>query len=83
MPIKTKMADVKMLGLDECTPLFQAAAEATEEAIWNALVGAETMTGYKGHTAHAIPHDKLKAAAAKYHMLRWALVPGAVRRLCF
>jgi len=70
VPMKTKMADVRMLGLDECTPLFQAAAEATEEAIWNALVAAQTMTGYKGHTAHAIPHDKLKAAAAKYRQLR-------------
>jgi D-aminopeptidase len=70
VPIKTRMADVRMLGLDECTPLFQAAAEATEEAIWNALVAAETMTGYKGRTAHAIPHDKLKAVATKYRQLR-------------
>src|SRR5581483_1401762 len=70
VPMKAKMAEVKMLGLDECTPLFQAAAEATEEAIWNALVAAETMTGYKGHTAHAIPHDRLRAAAAKYGQVR-------------
>ncbi len=70
VPKESKMADVRMLGMNDCTPLFQAAAEATEEAIWNALVAAETMTGYKGHTAHAIPHDKLKAAAAKYHMVR-------------
>jgi len=70
VPMKTKMADVRMLGLDDCTPLFQAAAEATEEAIWNAMVGAETMSGYRGHTAHAIPHDKLKSTAAKYHMVR-------------
>ena len=60
------MADVRMIGLDDCTPLFQAAAEATEEAIWNALVAAETMTGYKGHTAHAVPHDRLQEVAAKY-----------------
>ena len=32
------------------TPLFQAAAEATEEAILNALAAAETMTGFKGRT---------------------------------
>jgi D-aminopeptidase len=70
VPMKTRMAEVRMLGLDDCTPLFQAAAEATEEAIWNAMVGAQTMTGYQGHTAHAIPHDKLKAAAARYHMVR-------------
>jgi D-aminopeptidase len=70
VPKESKMANVRMLGMNECTPLFQAAAEATEEAIWNAMVAAETMTGYKGHTAHAIPHDKLKAAATKYGALR-------------
>jgi D-aminopeptidase len=70
VPLKTRMADLRMLGLDECTPLFQAAAEATEEAIWNAMIAADTMTGFKGHTAHAIPHDRLKAVAAKYHMVR-------------
>jgi len=68
VPIRSKMMDVRMLGLDDCTPLFQAAAEATEEAIWNALVAAETMTGYKGHTAHAVPHDRLQEVAAKYRM---------------
>jgi D-aminopeptidase len=55
-----------MLGMEECTALFQAAAEATEEAIWNALCAAETMTGYMGRTAHAIPHDLLKQAVARY-----------------
>ena len=60
------MSDVRMLGLDACTPLFEAAAEATEEAIWNALVAADTLTGYQGHTAHAIPHDKLQTAVARY-----------------
>ena len=63
---RTKMADVRMLGTDECTPLFQAAAEATEEAIWNAVCAAETMTGYKGHIVHAMPHDLLKQAVGRY-----------------
>lgn len=63
---RTKMADVRMLGTDECTPLFQAAAEATEEAIWNAVCAAETMTGYKGHIVHAMPHDLLKQAVDRY-----------------
>jgi D-aminopeptidase len=66
VPMKTKMAEVRMLGMDECTPLFEAAAEATEEAIWNAMVAAETLTGYEGHTAHAVPHDRLKAAVDRY-----------------
>ena len=52
-----------------CTPLFQAAAEATEEAILNALAAAETMTGFKGHSVHALPHDRLCAAMRKYGRL--------------
>src|ERR1700741_695768 len=44
MQMGAKMAEVRMLGLDQCTPLFQAAAEAVEEAIWNAMVAADTMT---------------------------------------
>jgi D-aminopeptidase len=40
-------------------PIVIATAEAVEEAILNALVAAETMTGYQGHTATAIPHDLL------------------------
>jgi D-aminopeptidase len=43
-------------------PLVIAAAEAVEEAILNAVVAAETMTGYQGHTAHALPHDLLVEA---------------------
>lgn len=38
--------------------LFQAAVEATEEAVVNALFRAETMTGRDGHTAHALPLDE-------------------------
>jgi D-aminopeptidase len=52
--------------MDECTPLFQAAAEATEEAIWNALVAAETVTGWQGRVVNAIPHDLLQQACARY-----------------
>ncbi len=63
---KCRMTDVRMLGLDDCTPLFQAAAEATEEAIWNALCAAETMTGFKGRRAEAIPHDLLVDAVRRY-----------------
>ena len=39
--------------------LFAAAVEATEEAILNALLAAETMTGYEGHLAHALEADAL------------------------
>lgn len=40
-------------------PLFEATVEATEEAIVNALVAAETMTGRDGVTAHRLPHDRV------------------------
>ena len=39
--------------------LFAAVADATEEAILNALCAAETMTGFQGRTAHALPLDQL------------------------
>jgi L-aminopeptidase/D-esterase-like protein len=40
--------------------LYDAAAQATEEGIINAMVAAETMAGYDGHRSDAIPHDKLQ-----------------------
>jgi D-aminopeptidase len=41
-------------------PLFEATIEATEEAVYNALVAAETMTGRRGNTLFALPHDRLR-----------------------
>ncbi len=58
---RAALHDVKSLSADAMSPLFLAAAEATEEAILNALTGAETMTGYRGNTAHALPLDRLRA----------------------
>jgi D-aminopeptidase len=45
---------------DLMSPLFQAVIESTEEAIYNSLCMAETMTGYRGHTVEALSLDKLK-----------------------
>jgi D-aminopeptidase len=50
-------------------PLFIAAIEATEEAIVNALVAAETMTGRDGITAHALPHDTLRSLSSEDHRM--------------
>jgi D-aminopeptidase len=50
---------VTMLSNAYINALFYAVIEATEEAIVNALVAAETMTGRDGITAHRIPHDRL------------------------
>jgi D-aminopeptidase len=44
---------------DLMSPLFQAAIEVTEEAIYNSLCMAETMTGYRGMTVGQLPLDKL------------------------
>jgi D-aminopeptidase len=50
---------VEMLGNDAIDPLFYAAIEATEEAIVNALLQAETMTGKGGSTAHRLDPELL------------------------
>lgn len=57
---------VHMLPSVQMDALFDAAAEAVEEAILNALVAAGTMTGFKGRTAYALPHDLLLQAMQKY-----------------
>ena len=50
------------------SPLFQAVIESTEEAIYNSLCMAETMTGYQDRTVEALPLDALAsfALARKY-----------------
>jgi len=63
------VANITMLPNDRINPLFSAVAQATEEAIINAMAAAETMTGFKGNTAYALPHDRLKAALKKYNRL--------------
>jgi D-aminopeptidase len=47
--------------------LFEAAVEATEEAIYNSLFQATTVSG-SGHTVEAIPLDKVRQLLAKYHV---------------
>lgn len=47
------------------SPLFEAAIETTEEAIYNSLCMAETMTGYRKRTVEALPLDKLKSIISK------------------
>ena len=64
-----KVVDVAMLPSDRLTPLFAATVQATEEAVVNALVAAETMTGIDGRTVFAIPHDRLRNVLRKYNRL--------------
>jgi L-aminopeptidase/D-esterase-like protein len=64
------IARLEMLPNDRITPLFEAAASATEEAIVNAMVAAETMEGVNGNKVFAIPHDRVKEVLKKYNRLR-------------
>ncbi|HVL53033.1 MAG TPA: P1 family peptidase, partial [Vitreimonas sp.] len=58
--------DVRAVGDAVIDPLFDAVIESTEEAIVNALVAAESMTGRDGNTAHRLPHDLLVEVMARY-----------------
>ena len=60
------LISVTLLADPENSPLFQAVAEATEEAIYNSLLRATTVRGYQGHEAQAIPVDEVKRLLKKY-----------------
>jgi L-aminopeptidase/D-esterase-like protein len=65
----TETTEVRMLPNELMNDLFLATVQATEEAIVNALVAAETMTGINGNKVYAIPHDRLQSALKKYNRL--------------
>ncbi len=67
--VADKMADVKMLPNESLDPVFAATVQATEEAIINAMIGAESMTGIDNHHVTAIPHDQLRTVLKKYNRL--------------
>lgn len=58
-----------MLPNEQLNPLFLATIQATEEAVTNAMVAAETMTGADDVRAYALPHDRLGEALRKYGRL--------------
>jgi L-aminopeptidase/D-esterase-like protein len=64
-----KTVTISMLPNDLMNPLFDATVQATEEAIVNALVAAETMTGRDGRTVIALPHARLREVLRKYNRL--------------
>ncbi len=65
----SNIANLTMLPNERINPLFWATAQATEEAIVNAMVAAETMKGLNGNTVYALPHDRLKEILRKYNRL--------------
>ena len=64
------LVSLRMLADQALDPLFEATVETTEEAIVNALVAADTMTGRDGITAHALPHARLREVMARSGRLR-------------
>jgi len=63
------LVDLKMLPNDQIEPVFTATVQATEEAIINAMVAAETMTGIENHKIIRLPHDRLREVLKKYNRL--------------
>jgi D-aminopeptidase len=76
-PRNREPAAVRDLPNESTSPLFQAAAEATEEAILNSLFRATTTTA-NGTTIDALPLDRTLEVLRRYGALGWdqALPPG-------
>jgi len=69
------LAQSASLGNDLLDPLFDATAQATEEAIVNAMVAARDMQGNEGHYAKALPHAELVRLLGQYGRLVKAAAP--------
>jgi len=63
------VVDLKIFPNDLLDPVFAATVQATEEAVINAMVAAETMTGIENHKVIALPHDRLREVLKKYNRL--------------
>jgi L-aminopeptidase/D-esterase-like protein len=64
-----KIKSLTMLANKDINALFEATVQATEEAIVNALVAAETMEGINSRVVQALPHQRLQEIMQKYHCL--------------
>ncbi|KAI3545880.1 peptidase family S58 [Colletotrichum tamarilloi] len=65
-PFKAKALKVESVDDTSINALLEAAADATEESIYNALSSAETLKGFLGHTVEELPLDRLKELMQKY-----------------
>jgi D-aminopeptidase len=63
---RTSTAELRELGNERVSPLFLAAIEATEEAIYDALFVAESMTGRGGRHVEALPLDRVLPLLARF-----------------
>ncbi len=64
------IAHLEMLPNEKIDPIFLAVTSATEEAIVNAMIAAETMEGANGNKVYAIPHDRLIEVLKKYNRVK-------------
>jgi L-aminopeptidase/D-esterase-like protein len=60
---------IAMVPNDSLDPIFLATVQATEEAVINAMVAAETMTGINNHKVIALPHDRLREVLKAHNRL--------------
>jgi len=67
---RTEFTTVEVLANDEINPLFEATIQATEEAIINAMVAAETMEGINGNKSYALPHKQVIEILKKYNRVK-------------
>src|SRR5437867_3605648 len=58
---------IETIPNDRMDPIFTAVVQATEEAIINALVDNQAMTGRDNHRVDALPHDRMRALLRKYN----------------
>jgi D-aminopeptidase len=66
-PDHPSTSSVQRLISNNIDAMFLATIQATEEAIINAMIGAETMTGADYWRSYAIPHDQLQAVLRKHN----------------
>jgi L-aminopeptidase/D-esterase-like protein len=64
-----QIKNVAMFPNEQLDPIFLATVRATEEAIINAMVAAETMTGVNDRKVMALPHQELREVLKKYNRL--------------
>ena len=65
-----KLASVQMVPNDRIGPVFEATVESVEEAVVNAMVAAETMTGVDNHKVLALPHERVREILKKYNRVK-------------
>jgi len=77
---KALVQHTEVLTNDAMSPLFLAAIEATEEAVYNSMLRATTTTG-RGHTVEALPLEQTKEILRKHGPSSECCSPDALKKL--